>query len=287
MFRYSHAFSVNDFSGFPSYSIYICGTAREDNNSGMKNAKSSKSWEDVITDEDKLIYSVAGYGQREGLGHGSRPAVLVVDVTMNFVGDRPEPILESIHRFPNSCGERGWKAMRNIEKLLVVARRARIPVIYSTTDITRNGNPDPSWAMKKLGRETAQGNAIPRLISPHPRDTIVIKRKPSLFFGTPLISQLNTMHIDSLLVTGGTTSGCVRATVIDAFSYGYRVAVIGECVFDRGLISHKVNLFDMDQKYADVISLREALDYLKSLSRQDRRLRQARVSREFGRLSQS
>ena len=94
---------------------------------------------------------------------------------------------------------------------------------------------------------------------------MIYKQRASAFFGTPLISYLTKDSVDTLLVGGGTTSGCVRASVVDAFSYGFKVAVIEECTFDRGEASHKINLFDIHQKYGNVIHLDEALDYLEKI----------------------
>jgi nicotinamidase-related amidase len=110
-----------------------------------------------------------------------------------------------------------------------------------------------------------KGNEIVAEIAPQNGDIVVRKQKPSAFFGTPLTSMLNEVHTDSVLVTGCTTSGCVRASVIDDFSYIYKVSVIEECVFDRLIASHKVNLFDMNAKYADVIPLSDAIEYVRSL----------------------
>jgi nicotinamidase-related amidase len=108
----------------------------------------------------------------------------------------------------------------------------------------------------------AESNAIPVEIAPGPEDIVLPKTKPSLFHGTPLLDLLIGAGVDTLVVTGGTTSGCVRATVIDAFSYNLPVLVVESAVFDRGELSHAVNLFDMDQKYANVITADEALHYL-------------------------
>ena len=116
-----------------------------------------------------------------------------------------------------------------------------------------------------MTEEWDRGNTIVEEIAPQKGDIVVRKQKPSAFFGTPLISMLNEVHADSVFVTGTTTSGCVRASVIDAFSYNFKVSVIEECVFDRGQASHKINLFDMAMKYADVISLKEATDYIRGL----------------------
>ena len=103
-------------------------------------------------------------------------------------------------------------------------------------------------------------------IAPAPGDIVVEKSRPSAFFGTDLPGHLVLLRADTLLVAGGTTSGCVRATVMDAFSLGYRVAIVHECTFDRAMVPHKVNLFDMHAKYANVLSLDESLAYLASVS---------------------
>jgi maleamate amidohydrolase len=112
----------------------------------------------------------------------------------------------------------------------------------------------------------AIGNDFPSLITPASGDIVIQKDKPSAFFGTPLLSYLIALHVDSLLVTGTTTSGCIRATVIDGFSYNLPLAIVEECTFDRGEVSHKINLFDMQAKYADVVSLAETLEFLRGLA---------------------
>lgn len=106
------------------------------------------------------------------------------------------------------------------------------------------------------------GTQIVDEIAPLAEDIVVDKSYASVFYGTPLVSYLNGLGVDTILMTGGVTSGCVRATVVDAISRNYNVAVIEDCVFDRIEISHKVSLMDMWIKYCDVISLEEALKYL-------------------------
>jgi nicotinamidase-related amidase len=102
-------------------------------------------------------------------------------------------------------------------------------------------------------------------IEPQTGDIFIGKSKPSAFFGTMLVPYLVDLNADSLLVCGSTTSGCVRATVVDGFSYNYRMAVVKECTFDRFESSHAVNLFDMHMKYADVVAFDETLEYVRSL----------------------
>ncbi len=228
------------------------------------------SWDDVLTPRDKQVFALSGYGKRAGFGQ--RPAVLVIDVNYNFVGDKPEPILESVKRFRNSCGAEGWEGVYRIRELLAEARKKQLPIFYTTAEENRSNTTIIGGWQAKSSRTTEdmtaaweKTNEIVAEIAPQRGDIIVHKQKPSAFFGTPLMSMLNQVHADSLLVTGTTTSGCVRASVIDAFSYNLKVSVVEECVFDRGQTSHKINLFDMAMKYADVIPLREAIDYIRGL----------------------
>ena len=226
-------------------------------------------WDDVLTERDKQVFQKAGFGQRQGLGE--RPAVLVIDVTYAFVGDRPEPILQSIERYRNSCGEEGWAAIPHIRALLDGARQAGVPVVYTRVADRRTVGDAGRWegknsrATEDLDEQRRRGNEIVEEIAPREGELVLAKSKPSAFFGTPLLSYLIDWKVDTLLVAGCTTSGCVRATVVDAFSYNFRVGVVAEACFDRGQTSHKISLFDMNAKYADVISIGEALEYLKNL----------------------
>ena len=228
------------------------------------------TWDDILTVRDKEVFSLSGYGKRAGFGQ--RPAVLVIDVNYNFVGDNPEPILDSVKRFRNSCGAEGWEGVRHIGELLAECRKKHLPIFYTTGHEDRtNAVAFGRWQAKNR-RSTEdmtdtwdKGNNIVEEIAPRTGDIVVRKQKPSAFFGTPLMSMLNEVHADSVLITGTTTSGCVRASVIDAFSYNLKVSVVEECVFDRGQASHKINLFDMGMKYADVISLNETVEYVRGL----------------------
>ena len=172
-----------------------------------------------------------------------------------------------------SCGPRAWSAVDAIATLLPTARAKGIPVIYTTglsltaRDQWRSGR----WADKNSvkSRDPSSGSSerqqIIDDIAPMPGEVVLSKAKPSAFFGTPLLSHLTTLGIDTVLICGTTTSGCVRATVLDAFSYDYHVAVVHEATFDRSSVSHDVSLFDMDQKYADVVSVDEVVTYLDAL----------------------
>lgn len=225
-------------------------------------------WDKFIPERDFIIHEKSGHGKQQGFG--KRPVVLVIDVTYDFIGPKPQSILESIERFPNSCGEAGWKAVGEIEKLIAAARSRKIPVMYSKGEARQDGFDLGGWR-NKLNRareatsvEGAIGTQIAEPIRPLENDLVLSKKKPSAFFGTPLTSYLIDLKVDTVIVVGCTTSGCVRATVIDGFSYGFRMVVPEEGVFDRFEISHAVNLFDMNAKYADVIPMDNAVKYLNS-----------------------
>jgi nicotinamidase-related amidase len=192
--------------------------------------------------------------------------LLVIDVTVAFCGEYPEPITESIKKWRNSCGEEAWRAVDVIAGLTSTARDSGVPVIYSA------GTPAPPlalysgrWAQKNLRRsedsdeKKRKGYEVVEPIAPTADDILIRKTKPSAFFGTPLLSYLIELGIDTLVCCGTSTSGCVRATVVDAFSHNYRVAVVEEATFDRTQSSHAINLYDMAQKYADVVTTDAAL----------------------------
>jgi maleamate amidohydrolase len=229
-------------------------------------------WNKFLTERDKAVFKSSGYGARGGFG--KRPALLIIDVNYAFCDERPMPILESIKRWRNSCGEDAWVAMPYLKALIYKARAKGIPVIY-TTGVRREDNWDSgSWTWKN-GRSdedmtskpstNVDGNDIVAEIAPAPQDIVVLKQKPSGFFGTNMASYLTLLGCDSVIVTGTTTSGCVRATVLDAFSLNYRIALAEEGCFDRSQASHAINLCDMNAKYADVVKTSEVLAYFDSL----------------------
>ena len=225
-----------------------------------------KPWESIISEEERRRYRAAGFGRPSGIG--TRPALLIIDVQYRTVGTRPMPFWQAVEEFATSCGETAWQAVHKIERLLAVCRANDWPVLYpyvapkESFDSGRLAQKNP--ALMKVAKN---GYAFVAEVAPRERDVLLPKKHPSAFYGTPLASYLIDLGADTLFVTGCTTSGCVRGSVVDAFSYNFRVVVPHDCVYDRSEVSHAVNLFDMSEKYADVMSLAEALQVLKPLER--------------------
>ncbi|HEY8418503.1 MAG TPA: isochorismatase family protein [Limnochordales bacterium] len=223
-----------------------------------------KPWAHLISREEEETYRAAGFGKRVGVG--ARPALLIIDVQYRTAGTQPKPLREAVKEFPTSCGEAAWEAIRNIQRLLEEFRRHDLPVLYPHVA------PKQSYDAGRLAAKVPTMMSIPEKgyefvaeIAPRANDILLPKRHPSAFFGTPLVSYLVDLGVDTLFVTGCTTSGCVRSTVVDAFSYNFRVIVPQDCVYDRSPTSHAVNLFDMDAKYADVMPSADAIAVLRQM----------------------
>jgi maleamate amidohydrolase len=229
----------------------------------------SNVWDDVLPEEDRVVFERAGWGKE--VGFGDMPVLLVVDVIYNFIGDRPEPILESIKRWRYSCGERGWKGVEYLETLIAAAREKHIPIIYTGMDRRPDGFDQGAWNWKSHRAGEASdmkgslGNEVVEQIRPEAQDIYFVKDKPSAFHGTHLLDYLIYLGADTVVTTGTTTSGCVRASAVDAAQYNYRSVVPEECVWDRSMISHKVNLLDIQMKYGDVKKTDDVIAYFESL----------------------
>ena len=223
---------------------------------------SEPGWMASVPEEDRNVYRLAGFANR--VGFGKRPAVLVIDLQYRTAGDRPAPIEEAItSMYPTACGEAAWEAIGHVARLLEAARAAGAPIIYPYVAPKRSVDAGRFGQINPLVTSIPdRGYRFVEEIAPREEDVLLPKRHASAFFGTALASYLVDFGADTVLVTGATTGGCVRATVADAFSYNLHTIVVEECVFDRIRISHDISLFDMDAKYADVVSVETAIDYL-------------------------
>ena len=211
-----------------------------------------RPWDGVISEEEQALYRKTGWGTPTGLG--KRPALLIIDVQYRSMGDTPMPISEAIKTFSTSCGEYGWRAVPHIASLVDVCRKRGTPILFP--HVAPKGEQNRGQFEKKVPgvmNIPKQGYDFVSEVSPEPGDLLIPKFQASAFHGTTLTSHLIGLGVDTVIVTGCTTSGCVRATVVDACALNFKVVVPEDAVYDRSQTSHAVNLFDMASKYADVM----------------------------------
>jgi maleamate amidohydrolase len=206
-----------------------------------------------LYDEARKVYEARGLGGRQGAG--KRPALVVVDLNRGFT-DPASPL---------HCDTDD--AVEAVRRLLAAARQAHCPVAYTTIQYDEGGRKVAKAFIDKVPSllTLAPGTPWPEIderIAPEPGEPVLLKLFASAFFGTPLAPMLAAAHCDTLVVTGASTSGCVRATAVDAMQYGYRVVVPRDAVADRATGPHEANLFDIDAKYGDVISTEETIELL-------------------------
>ena len=219
-------------------------------------------FDDILTTLDREVIRRGEYGKSRGLG--KNPVLIIIDLQYNYTG-ADKPILDQISEWPSGVGESSWRAIERIKGVLTVSRRKNIPIIY-TRQIQTNIGFDSFAA--KTDREQSQylkgakGTMIVDELAPERGDLVIDKSYSSAFYGTPLLSFLIKLRADTLIVTGGTSSGCIRATCVDAVTRNFNVAVVEDCVYDRISVSHKVALLDLWMKYCDVITSEEAIRYL-------------------------
>jgi nicotinamidase-related amidase len=221
----------------------------------------SNPWDGFIPQETLDHYRNAGFFKATPLG--TKPALLVIDMQYSTTGEAPVPLPEAIAYHPMNCGEYAWKAIDHIKVLLAAFREAGFPVIYPHISSTRyNGK------HSRMPTETVKARhwEIVEEIAPIPGEILLPKTTPSAFFGTPLVKYLHSLKVDTLFMVGNTTSGCIRASVIDGMAYDYKVVVAHEGCYDRAPVSHAVNLFDMASKYAEVVFTDKAVAMLNSFT---------------------
>lgn len=189
------------------------------------------------------------------LGFGKKPAVLVVDFINAYITEGSALFAPSV-----------IDAVNETVDLLSLARQKSVPVIYTKVLYNKNGLDGGIFVQKvpilKILIEGEQLAEIVPQLSPKEDDVMIVKQYASAFFGTSLAAMLTSMGVDTILLTGCSTSGCVRATAVDGMQYGFRVMIPRECVGDRHAAPHESNLFDIDSKYGDVLSKAEVMTYL-------------------------
>lgn len=227
-------------------------------------------WEDVLSPVDKLVIEKGGYGKSRGLG--KKPLLVIIDAQHNYVG-ADKPIEEQLEEWPSGGGSLAWDAIRRIQELKKVAKENGIPVLYTRNVQKKTSNFD-SFAAKAQRDNTKyiDGNPAADIVvelEPDQDDLVVDKSYASAFFGTPLISYLIKMGVDTLVIVGGSTSGCVRATAVDAVTRNFNVAVVENAVYDRIELSHKAGLLDLWMKYCDVVITDEITNYFNQFGKDD------------------
>ena len=213
-------------------------------------------WKDVVDDEMLEIYEA--YHRK--IYVGAKPAVLAIDLYNKAYQGGNRPVREVNRTHSGSCGENAWKAMEPTQKLFAAARHAGIPVVYTTRHVDTGGVASTFRQGKKLKSDTYD---IKDELKPMPGELVIYKERASGFFGTPLSAHLRMMGIESLIICGESTSGCVRASTVDAYSHGFHCVLVEECTYDRSMLSHKVNLFDLHHKYADVMRVADVIAHLR------------------------
>lgn len=206
--------------------------------------------------DDEEFFRQRGFGIK--IGFGERPALIIIDMIKGFT-DSSMPLGANLDT-----------QIEAQKPLLKVAHERDIPCIFSTVMYEEADVKDAGiWALKQKGAQTLTAGSEAVKVDPRvgmqPKDILLVKKYASCFFGTDLVPRLNSRRIDTLIIAGCTTSGCVRATAVDAVQNGFRPMVVREAVGDRSLAAHEQSLFDLNAKYADVVSLDETLQYLKTV----------------------
>ena len=219
-------------------------------------------WKDIMPPDVIELYS----NYRREVGVGPSPALIAIDLYELVYQGGAKPVPQVMKAYPNSCGEYAWAAIAPTKRLFAAARAAGLPVFYSTGDTRPQSQPKNVRATRRQGVSTDRElYSIRPEFKPAPDDVVITKVRASAFFGTPLAAHLTQLGVKSVIVCGESTSGCVRASAVDAYSHGFHVTLVEECCFDRSLLSHKVNLFDMHHKYADVLHAEEVIAHLEGM----------------------
>ncbi|MFA9431912.1 cysteine hydrolase family protein [Egicoccus sp. AB-alg2] len=214
-------------------------------------ASSVRPWDHLLTEQDRVFADRYVRNRR----FGTRPALLLIDLYVSAFGDGPEPLETAIEKWPGSCGPAAWEALDPLLTLLGTAREAGVPIAHTSGEDRPESTLGAATARRQNADETGERYRLMPQFTPVAGELLVRKTRASAFFGTPLSTWLRQRSVDSLVVAGESTSGCVRASVVDAYSHGFQVAVVEDAVFDRSPVSHAVNLLDMHRKYATVVDL--------------------------------
>lgn len=230
---------------------------------GTRGSRPVKTLTSPFSDEELAVYAAFRRNRKADIDWTSC-AVLVVDVTQAFLGPRL-PTLAASKQLRTACGLPGWEALPWIAELLAAGRSARRPIIFTK----------PDWQVEShLGGTTVgdwptrpkEEDRIPQAIAPLARELVLMKPRTSAFFATYLQAYLIRKRVHTVVVGGSTTSGCVRATVVDGMSFGFDMVIASDACFDRSPTSHAVSLFELEAKYAEVMRTRTICEHVRRIS---------------------
>lgn len=226
----------------------------------------TRAWEDMLTSVDRLVIEKGGYGKSRGLG--KKPLLLIIDVQYNYVGENL-PLEQQLDKWPSGGGTNAWAAVANIQKVRQAAKEAGIP-IFQSRNVQKKTLAFDSFSTKTSRDQSKYLDGRPETqivqeLAPGDDELVIDKAYASVFYGTPLQSYLVKLGIDTIIIVGGSSSGCVRATAVDAVTRNYNVAVVEDCVYDRISLSHKAALLDLWMKYCDVEASGDIIGYINSL----------------------
>ncbi len=211
---------------------------------------------DDVSPDSAQFFASRGFGTT--IGFGRRPALLVIDLVNAFT-DPEMPLGSNLD-----------SVIEQLRPVLGTARQVGIPILYTVVGYEESLADAGVWFRKQKALTTLMLGTpaveVDSRVAPAPGEQVILKKYASGFFGTDLASRLTSTGIDTLLITGATTSGCVRATAVDAVQLGYRPMVVREAVGDRSPAAHQQALFDLQQKYADVVDVRETIDFLRTVA---------------------
>lgn len=216
-------------------------------------------WSERLPPEDAA--ALAGYSSRDKVvSTAHAPVLMVIDVVESFVGpDVPIAQAQTVSR--KACGDRAWLAIPGIVSLIDAFRARQLPIVFTRADVLQR-HVGPATRRPDAARDASLSNEFQAETSPAPEDIIIPKIKASAFFSTPLHAYLTKKGHRTIVLTGCTTSGCIRATAVDGTSNGFGVLVAEDAVFDRSAISHDVALIDIDAKYGSVLASTEIISLL-------------------------
>lgn len=222
----------------------------------MVDAFEDHCWQDIIPADILDIYK----HYKRDLYIGPNAALLAIDLYELAYQGGAKPVTEVAKDYPSSCGINAWNAIEPTKRLFAAARAAGLPIFYTTGDTRAASKPGAIKATNRRGaKDSENAYDIRPEWTPQPGDVVITKQRASGFYGTPLLAHLTQLRIDTLIVIGESTSGCVRASTVDGYSNGFHMVMAEECCFDRSDISHKVNLFDLHHKYADVMKTADVI----------------------------